>query len=180
MEVSGGGSGVQRRRQAQITCIMILCFYFRRFFFSPLVSMLLQSASNRDVFWTPEPIVFLLTAAWSLRESWWLCTILANCHGADGGRGTGGSGGECFPHRNRANVIEHIVFKYKVDLSEGDSGQQWWEPLSPHLFFVLCHCLCEAGALNGWTRGRICEVRKWQPLFTVRESEVYKGIRRKN
>lgn len=37
----------------------------------------------------------------------------------------GCGGGECFPHRNRASVIEHILFKYKVDLSEGDSGQQW-------------------------------------------------------
>lgn len=38
-------------------------FLLQEIFFSPLVSMLLQSASNRDVFWTHEPIVFLLTAA---------------------------------------------------------------------------------------------------------------------
>lgn len=80
--------------------------------------MLLQSASNRDVFGAHEPIVFLLAAARSLREGRWPRTILANCHGDVGG-------GACFTHRNRASVIEHILFKYKVDLSEGDSGQQW-------------------------------------------------------
>jgi hypothetical protein len=36
----------------------------------------------------------------------------------------GCGGGECFPHRDRASASEHILFKYKVDLSEEDSGEQ--------------------------------------------------------
>lgn len=32
---------------------------------------------------------------------------------------------ECYPYEDRASVTEHILFKYKVDLSEGDSGELW-------------------------------------------------------
>lgn len=36
----------------------------------------------------------------------------------------GMGGGECFPYGGSASGIEHILFKYEVDLPEGDSGQQ--------------------------------------------------------
>lgn len=82
-------------------------------------------------------------------------------------------GGECSPHRDGASVIEHMVCQDKVDLSEGDRGQQWGGPLSPHRSFLLCHCcLCEMVALNGQTGGGICEVRK-QHLCSGREAKGF-------
>lgn len=48
-------------------------------------------------------------------------------------------------------------------------------------FLCACHCLCEAVAFNGWTWGKICEVRKQQLLFSVRGNpEDYWGAQIRN
>lgn len=77
----GGG------RQAQITGIAILGFDLGRFFFfPPCLPVLLQSASHRDACLLGSWANGLSPRCSPESESWWLCTILANCHGA-GGRG---------------------------------------------------------------------------------------------
>lgn len=154
----GVGVGAEEERGSDNLCCNTAFLPQELFFFSILLPVLLQSASSRDVFWAQEPIVLLLEAAWSLRESWWLCTILANCRG-DAGRGEAGWV-ECFPHGDWGTGIEHILFKYKGDQSEGDRGQQQWAPVWPYFCSTLCPCLREAVAFDGWTWGWIYEVRK--------------------
>lgn len=59
-----GGVEWGAEKETQITCVMILLFYFRRFF-SLLLPTLLQSASNRDVLGSQANC---LSPHWSLKS----------------------------------------------------------------------------------------------------------------
>lgn len=103
----GVGVGAEEERGSDNLCCNT-AFLPQEVFFFILLPVLPQSASNRDVFWAQEPIVLLLDADWSLRESGWLCTILANCHG-DVGRGEAGVGGVLSPQGLRQWHWAHFV-----------------------------------------------------------------------
>ena len=102
---AGWGRGGERLRYP----VLWYCFLSSR---AVSILLLLRSASSRDVFWAREPVA-LLHAAWSLRESWWLCTILANCHGAVG-RGGGVGGWSAFPTGAEAVALSTFCSSTKL------------------------------------------------------------------
>lgn len=153
----GVGVGAEEERGSDNLCCNT-AFLPQELFFFILLPVLLQSASNRDVFWAQEPIVLLLEAAWSLRESWWLCTVLANCRG-DAGRGEAG-GWSAFPTGTEALAFSTFCSSTKVISLKETVGSSSEHLCDLTFCSTLRPCLREAVAFDGWTWGWIYEVRK--------------------
>lgn len=153
--VWGGG---ERRRQAQITCVVILLFTSRDFFFSPY-RLCCCSQHPIETCSGPRSQLSFSSLQPEVWESWWLCTILANCHGDGGGGSAFPTGSEPVALSTFCSSTKLICLKETVISSD--------EELC-HLTSASCSVTAymkQSVAFNGWIWGRICEVKEVAMMF---------------
>lgn len=132
----GGGGGQRRREGSDNLCCNTAFLPQKSFFFFPSCCLCYCSQHPVEtVFWAQEPIVLLLRS--SLKSEGELMAVHNfNSHRGNRGGCWGGEkrgGWSAFPMGTEAG-IEHILFKYKGDQSEGDRGQQQWAPVWPYFW----------------------------------------------